>query len=71
MVAGTRAAEEGLELEATMQQLHTLLSHGLSLLGFGKKRQKCREALSIRRFQAHYDIGPKAVEQLVCDLKKK
>ena len=27
-----------------------MLSYGLSLVGFGKKRQKCREALSIRRF---------------------
>ena len=36
----------------------------------GKKRQKCREALSIRRFRAHYDIGPGAVEQLASDLKK-
>ncbi len=48
-----------------------LLSHGLSLVGFGKKRQKCREALSIRRFRAHYDIGPEAVKKLVCDLKRK
>ena len=48
-----------------------LLSHGLSLVRFGKKRQKCREALSRRRFQAHYDICPKAVEQLVCDVKRK
>ena len=47
------------------------MSHGLSLVGFGKKRQKCREALSIRRFRAHYDIGPEAVKQLVCDLKRK
>jgi hypothetical protein len=48
-----------------------LLSHGLSFVRFGKKRQKCREALSIRRFRAHYDIGPGAVEQLVSDLKEK
>ena len=48
-----------------------MLSYGLSLVGFGKKRQKCREALSIRRFRAHYDIGPGAVQQLVSDLKKK
>ncbi len=40
-----------------------ILSHGLSLVGFGKKWQKCQEALSIRRFQAHYDI--------VSDLKEK
>ena len=48
-----------------------MLSYGLSLVGFGNKRQKCREALSIRRFRAHYDIGPGAVQQLVSDLKKK
>jgi hypothetical protein len=48
-----------------------LLLHGLSLVRFGKKRQKCWEALSRRRFRAHYDIGPRAVEQLVCDLKRK
>ena len=48
-----------------------MLSYGLSLVGFGKKRQKCREALSIRRFRAHYDIGPGAVQQLVSDLKNK
>ena len=47
-----------------------MLSYGLSLVGFGKKRQKCWEALSIRRFRAHYDIGPGAVEQLASDLKK-
>jgi len=47
-----------------------MLSYGLSLVGFGKKRQKCREALSIRRFRAHYDIGPGAVKQLASDLKK-
>jgi hypothetical protein len=33
--------------------------------------QKCREALSIRRFRAHYGIGPGAVEQLANDLKEK
>ncbi len=48
-----------------------MLSYGLSLVGFGKKRQKCQEALSIRRFRAHYDIGPGAVQQLVSDLKNK
>ncbi len=48
-----------------------MLSYGLSLVQFGKKRQKCREALSIRRFQAHYSIGPGAAEQLANDLKEK
>jgi len=47
-----------------------MLSYGLSLVGFGKKRQKCREALSIRRFRTHYGIGPGAVQQLESDLKK-
>jgi hypothetical protein len=47
-----------------------MLSYGLSLVRFGKKRQKCREALSIRRFRAHYGIGPGAVQQLASDLKK-
>ena len=48
-----------------------MLSFGLSLVQFGKKRKKCREALSIRRFQSHYGIGPGAVKQLAIDLKEK
>jgi hypothetical protein len=48
-----------------------MLSYGLSLVRFGKKRQKCQEALSIRRFQAYYGIGPGAVKQLANDLKEK
>jgi hypothetical protein len=47
-----------------------ILSYGLSLVQFGKKRQKCWEALSIRRFRAHYGIGPGTVEQLANDLKE-
>jgi hypothetical protein len=38
-------------------EVKKMLSYGLSLVGFGKKRQKCREALPIRRFKAHYDMS--------------
>jgi hypothetical protein len=45
MTGGRHAAFTCLSPEAKK-----VLSHGLSLVGFGKKRQKCREALLIRRF---------------------
>jgi hypothetical protein len=62
--------DRGSHATVTHPEAKKMLSYGLSLVGFGNKRQKCREALSIRRFQAHYDIGPGAVQQLVSDLKK-
>jgi hypothetical protein len=52
-------------------EANKMMSYGLSLVGFGNKRQKCQQALSVRRFRAHYGIGPRAVQQLVSDLNKK
>jgi hypothetical protein len=42
---------------------------GLSLVGFGAGRQKVRTALNIKRFRAHFGIGPKAVAAMWKDLK--
>ena len=42
----------------------SLLSLGLSLVGFDQGRQDCREGLLMRRFRAHYGIGPNAVKAL-------
>lgn len=47
-----------------------LLSLGLSLIGFGPSRQKVRNELKLRRWRAHYGIGPKAVFKLMEDMKK-
>ena len=49
--------------------LSHVLAFGLSLVGFGYERQKCSDALCLRRFRAHYGIGPRAVEALISDLK--
>lgn len=49
--------------------LPDVLNFGLSLVGFRDERQKCSDALNLRRFRAHYGIGPKAVNALISDLK--
>ncbi|KAL7552212.1 hypothetical protein ACHAWF_015432, partial [Thalassiosira exigua] len=46
-----------------------LLAFGLTHVGFPEPRQKCREALCLRRFRAHYGVGPAAIKALVADLK--
>ena len=47
-----------------------LLSVGLELVGFGQNRQKCSEDLCMRRFRAHYGIGPNAIRKLIRDMKQ-
>lgn len=46
------------------------LADGLSYVGFDYSRQKCREALLVRRFRAHYGVGPKAIAAVFSDLKR-
>jgi hypothetical protein len=46
------------------------LAFGLALVGFGPDRQKCREALCVRRFRAHYGVGHIAIKALIADLKR-
>ena len=46
------------------------MSFGLSLVGFGPERQKCREALCMRRFRAHFGIGPRAIKAMMADMKR-
>jgi len=41
----------------------------LSCAGFGEERQKCTEALSEKRFRAHYGVGQKAIKALIKDMK--
>ena len=47
-----------------------LLALGLTLAGFDRDRQNVREDLCIRRFRAHYGIGPKALRALIRDMKQ-
>ena len=35
-----------------------------------EERQKCTEALSEKRFCAHYGVGQKAIKALIKDMKK-
>ena len=45
-----------------------VLDFGLSLVGFGTKRQKVRPEQNTKRFRAHYGVGPKAIAALLKDL---
>ena len=47
-----------------------LLAFGLTLVGFDKSRQTCREALCVRRFRAHYGVSPAAIKALITDLER-
>lgn len=47
-----------------------ILSDGLSHAGFGVLRQECREGLLVRRFRAHYGVGPESIVHLMHDLKR-
>jgi len=47
-----------------------MLRLGLSLVGFGEKRQGVSPKLNISRFRAHYGIGPKATSKMLADLRK-
>ena len=44
--------------------------YGRACAGFGQERQRCRETLNIRRFRAHYGVGPKVIAALVHDMKQ-
>ena len=46
------------------------MSFGLSLVGFGLARQTCRAALNMRRFRAHFGIGPRAIKAMMADMKR-
>ena len=39
-------------------------------MGFGDSRQKSREGLLVRRFRAHYGVGPGAINNLFSDLQR-
>ena len=47
-----------------------MLSFGLSLVGFGPERQQCKDDLCMRRFYAHFGLGPKPMKALIADLKE-
>ena len=47
-----------------------ILAIGLSHVGFGDERQRCSDELCMRRFRAHYGIGPSAIKALIADLKR-
>ena len=47
-----------------------ILADGLSHVGFDASRQKCREELLLRRFRAHYGVGPGAIMNLFSDLQR-
>jgi len=47
-----------------------ILAEGLSHVGFDESRQKCREGLNVRRFRAHYGVGPGAIKNLFFDLQR-
>jgi len=46
-----------------------VLACGLSYIGFGERRQKCRKELSERRFRAHYGVGSRAIAALIADIR--
>ena len=60
----------GVQLPNYASTRASLLSLGLSLVGFDSGRQNCREGLLIRRFRAHYGVGPNAVRALIRDLRR-
>jgi len=64
----SRGVGIGVQLPNYASTRASILSFGLSLVGFDLDRQDCREELSIRRFRSHYGIGPKAVQALVNDM---
>lgn len=47
----------------------TILAHGLVYAGFGDRRQTCSETVCMRRFRAHYGVGPRAMQALIIDLR--
>ena len=47
-----------------------LLKQGLEYAGFDASRQSVSADLNMRRFRAHYGIGPEAVKALIADLEK-
>ena len=49
---------------------NSIMAFGLDLVGFGETRQKCREGLRLRRFRAHYGVGPATIKALHDDLKR-
>ena len=46
-----------------------VLACGLSYIGFGERRQKCRKELSERRFRAHYGVGSRAIAALIANIR--
>ena len=50
------------------REVKNIFKLGLSLAGFDLKRQKCRKKKSMRRFRAHYGVGPEAIAALFSDL---
>ena len=64
-----RTVQEG-KLSPDGSSVMKVLAFGLSLVGFGEERQRCRDDLCMRRFRAHYGVGPKAIRALIADLKK-
>ena len=66
-IVNGRHGQGGLHRPADI--LPDVLNFGLSLVGFRDERQKCSDALNLRRFRAHYGIGPRAVNALISDLK--
>ena len=47
-----------------------ILSAGLSHAGFDASRQECRAGLLVRRFRAHYGVGPESILGVWTDLKR-
>jgi hypothetical protein len=46
-----------------------MFENGLAHVGFPLSHQKCREALSMERFRAHYGVGPAALVAVHNDLR--
>lgn len=70
---GSRGINQGVQLPnhgTNSSNRARLLSVGLELVGFGQNRQKCSEDLCMRRFRAHYGIGPNAIRKLIRDMKQ-
>ncbi len=49
--------------------VRSVMSFGLEMVGFGAKRQKVRDTLSMQRFRSHFGIGPEAIIDLFADTK--
>jgi hypothetical protein len=51
------------------KNVKSAMSFGLEIVGFGAKRQKVRDNLSMRRFRSHFGIGPGVIVAIIADTK--